>query len=311
MFWRRKRPLADFQEEIRSHLELEADELHDEGIDTSEAPQAARRAFGNITTVEERYYERSRCLWWDHFRQDARYALRMLYRSPVFSITAIVTLALGIGANAAIFSVVRAVLLKPLPYTNPGRLVVLEPFYKNSGKIGTLVSAPDFHDWRSQNRVFECMAYHAGGEVTAIVNGQPSFVNAQRVTPVLPGVRRAAGVRTPPFTSRRSTATYSIDGGREYQPGEAPSAQGARPADVFRFVIGGSIRLVMWGLTLGLIGTLALSRVLQTLLFGVGPQDPLTIAGVLVTLALAALVGSGIPAFRAARMDPLVALRRE
>ena len=88
-------------------------------------------------------------------------------------------------------------------------------------------------------------------------------------------------------------------------------ALGARPADVFRLVIRGSIRLVIWGLALGLIGTLALSRVLQTLLFGVGPQDPLTIASVLATIGLAALLGSSIPALRAARLDPLVALRQE
>jgi putative ABC transport system permease protein len=88
-------------------------------------------------------------------------------------------------------------------------------------------------------------------------------------------------------------------------------ALGARPADVFRFVIGRSMRLVMLGLALGLIGTLALSRILQTPLFGIGPQDPLTIAGVLATLGLAALLGSSIPALRAARLDPLAALRQE
>lgn len=88
-------------------------------------------------------------------------------------------------------------------------------------------------------------------------------------------------------------------------------ALGARPRDVFGLVIGGSMRLVLWGLILGLIATLALSRVLQTLLFGIGPQDPLTLAGVLVALGLAALLGSSVPAFRAARLDPVVALREE
>jgi predicted permease len=88
-------------------------------------------------------------------------------------------------------------------------------------------------------------------------------------------------------------------------------ALGARPADVFRLVIGESMRLVLWGLVLGLVGTLGLARVLQTLLFGVGPYDPLTIAAVLGALGLAALLGSSIPALRAARVDPLVALRQE
>jgi predicted permease len=183
MFWRRKRPLADFQEKIRSHLEAEAGELHEEGLDADEASYAARRAFGNVAALEERCYERSRVLWWDHFRQDARYALRTLFRSPVFSLAAIVTLALGIGANAAIFSVVRAVLLKPLPYATPERIAVLEPLFKNTGQTGLLASAPDFHDWREQSRAFQYMAYHEGGDVTVVANGFASFVQVQAVTP--------------------------------------------------------------------------------------------------------------------------------
>lgn len=175
MFWRRKRPQADFQEEIRSHLEMDADELGD--------PDAARRAFGNVTSFEERYFERSRWLWWDHLRQDVRYAIRTLLRAPVFSVAAIVILALGIGANTAIFSVLRGVLLKPLSYEDPERIMVLEPFFKNSGKTGTLVSAPDFHDWRSQNRVFDSMAYYQQAIGTAMVNGVPFFVTGQVVTP--------------------------------------------------------------------------------------------------------------------------------
>src|SRR6266498_483246 len=112
-------------------------------------------------------------------------------------------------------------------------------------------------------------------------------------------------------------AMVEVYGVTSYLVGQRPGeiglrfALGASPADVFRFVIGGSMRLVLCGVVLGLIGTLAMSRVLQTLLFGVGPQDPLTIAGVVATLGLAALLGSGIPALRAARLDPLVALRQE
>ena len=196
MFRRPKRPQEDFNEEIRSHLELEGDDLKEEGIGAEEARHAARRAFGNVAAVQERYYERTRWLWWDHLMQDAHYALRTLYQSPVFTVASIVTLALGIGATVAIFSVVRAVLLKPLPYGNPDRIAVLEPFYKNTGKMGAVVSAPDFRDWRSQNRVFEAMAYYYGKEETAVVNGVPAFVQAQKVTPdffAVFGLQPAAG----------------------------------------------------------------------------------------------------------------------
>jgi putative ABC transport system permease protein len=182
-FWQRKRRDEELARELESYLAHEEDAKVNGGLRPEEARSAALRKLGNVTSIREEVYRRNTMGFIDVLWQDVRYALRTLYRTPVFSLAAIVTLALGIGANAAIFSVVRAVLLKPLPYENPDRIVVLEPFNKNTGKTGTLVSAPDFHDWRRQNRVFECLAYHEGGEVTAIVNGVSSFVNAQAVTP--------------------------------------------------------------------------------------------------------------------------------
>ena len=196
MFWRRRRSQDDFAEEIRSHLEMEAEDLRQEGIPAEGSLSAARRAFGNQTTAQERFYERGRWLWWDHLRQDLRYGVRMLWRSPLFTLAATVTLALGIGANAAIFSVINAVLLNPLPYADPDLIVVLETFRTNTGRKGTTVSAPDFHDWREQNSVFEYMAYHSGGPVTAIANANAHFVEAQSVTPdffAVFGARAAAG----------------------------------------------------------------------------------------------------------------------
>jgi predicted permease len=196
MLWRRKRSQADFSEEIRSHLEMEAEDLWQEGIPANESLNTARRAFGNQTHVRERFYEHGRWLWWDHFRQDLRYAVRALRRNPMFTLAATATLALGIGANAAIFSVIDAVLLNPLPYDDPDRIVVLETLRTDSGRIGTNVSAPDFHDWRKQNSVFESMAYYSGGAVTAVVEGSAHFVEAQSVTPdffAVFGARTVAG----------------------------------------------------------------------------------------------------------------------
>jgi putative ABC transport system permease protein len=184
----RRRSDKDFAEEIDSHLALESEDLAADGVSPAEAPHAARRAFGNQLLVRERFRERGRLLWWDHLWQDLRYAGRALMRAPAFAAAAIATLALGIGANAAIFSVIRAVLLDPLPYHNADRIVVLEPFYTNTGRTGTLVSAPDFHDWERLNRVFERLAYHTGGEGPVVVRGAASFVDAQWVTPDFFGV---------------------------------------------------------------------------------------------------------------------------
>src|SRR5713226_7604691 len=90
--------------------------------------------------------------------QDLRYGARMLIKRPGFTLIAVLTLALGIGGNTAIFSVVNAVLLRPLPYKDPGRLVTLFEENPRTGLLGTPVSPADFLDWRAQNTVFERMA---------------------------------------------------------------------------------------------------------------------------------------------------------
>ena len=110
--------------------------------------------------------------------QDIRYGLRMLARSPGFTAVAVLTLALGIGANAAIFSVVRAVLLRPLPYKDPGRVVGLTENYPKRGITLSFplgVSPANFIDWQNQNTVFQAMAAYASkGDMTLSGEGERS-----------------------------------------------------------------------------------------------------------------------------------------
>src|SRR5215469_527379 len=112
--------------------------------------------------------------------QDLRYAIRQLAKSPGFAIIAILTLTLGIGANTAIFSVVNAVLLNPLPYPQPDRIVVL--FHEKTAFRTGSISYPNFEDWRRENQSFSSMAaYREMGGVT-LSDGEPEVITGQMVS---------------------------------------------------------------------------------------------------------------------------------
>ncbi len=168
----RRRLERDLAEELEFHLAMREEKLADSGVAAEEAPHAARRQFGNATRAKES----SRELWTfplaETLWQDIRYGLRQLRRSPGFAIVAIVTLALGIGANTAIFSVVNSVLLRPLPIHDPSRVVV---FHLNVPKIRLLsstVSPPNFRAFSRDTGVFESTAAFLEGGLYLTGSGQ-------------------------------------------------------------------------------------------------------------------------------------------
>lgn len=144
--FRRKRTVSDFATEIEAHLELESERLQEQGLSADEARAAAHRRFGNVARVQERFYESGRWLWWDRFCQDARYGLRRLRQAPGFTAIAILTIALGIGATTAIFSVVEATLWRPLPYPHPDQLVSIQDDLPGVGARDVGLSEPEWQD---------------------------------------------------------------------------------------------------------------------------------------------------------------------
>ena len=154
MFWRKRKP-SDFSAEVEAHLELETERLKEEGMSEEEARLAARRSFGNVTRAQERFYESGRWVWWNQLCQDIRYGLRMLRRSPGFAVVALLSLALGIGANTAIFQLLDAVRLRMLPVSNPQELaeVRLPSHYGTTG---------NFFNWHSEltNPLWEQLRDH-------------------------------------------------------------------------------------------------------------------------------------------------------
>src|SRR6185503_12283913 len=114
--------------------------------------------------------------------QDLRYALRMLLKKPAFTVVAVMTLALGIGANSTIFSFVNGILLRPLPFQNPEQLMMLDETASKRGISSMGVSFPNFADWREQNHVFEDIAAYQGDTYTVVDGGEPEQISGARVS---------------------------------------------------------------------------------------------------------------------------------
>jgi predicted permease len=175
MFRRRKN--RDFADEIQAHLDLEADRLREEGRTDIDA----RRVFGNVAAVQEHFYESRRYMWLEHFWRDVRYAIGTLRRSPAFALAAIVSLALGIGANTAMFSAIDEVLLRPLDVPEPHQLAQVYSFNR---KTATYLSSsyPDYADFRQRTKSFQQLAAYMRLPLNVALAGGTERITVEAVT---------------------------------------------------------------------------------------------------------------------------------
>src|SRR3984885_3247582 len=179
----RRRIYSDLSEEIQQHLAEKTEALMATGMSREEAERRAKRAFGNVTRMEERGREAwmwplAESLW-----ADVKFALRQLAKNFGFAATAIVTLALGIGATTAIFSLVNAVLLRPLAFPESNRLMwISQQDHSLPGIAPEQLSYPDYFDWRAQNHTFSGMASFNGGGVTLESGGEAQRLDAVAVS---------------------------------------------------------------------------------------------------------------------------------
>ena len=218
---RREAVEDELDEELRFHRERQLDKYLKSGLTEAEALRRLRGEFGGADQIKEECREARGVRTMDNLTQDIRYGWRTLRKSPGFTATVVLTLGLGIGANSAIFSVLYSILLRPLPYTNPSAVIVLNETTPRVGLVS--VSIPNYLDWKAQTRAFSELAVVCGAGFNLSGVDQPESIMGQAVSQDFLGL---LGVR--PFLGRDFERS-------EDKPGAAPVAMLSYPLWQRRF----------------------------------------------------------------------------
>jgi putative ABC transport system permease protein len=203
--FRRKSMEAEWDEELRAHFEHQVEKHVQSGLTREEAARRARLEFGGLDQMKEECRDSWGVTLIEALLRDVRYGLRQLRRTPGFTAVAVMTLALGLGGNVAVFSLLDTVLLRPLPYSHPDRLFMLFPVEGESHRAMVQSSYPNFQDWHEQSHAFEAMAGFDGGFFNLTGTAQPERLEGLSSTP---GLFALLGI--PPLL------------GREFSPNDDP-----------------------------------------------------------------------------------------
>jgi predicted permease len=179
----RTREDGDMDDELRAHVELQTLENQRRGMSAAEARRQAVLAFGSVERIREEVREARGVALLEEWLGDTRYALRALRRNPGFTAVALLTIALGIGANAAMFSIVNGVLLRPLPYPAAHELTLVYQSSPRTGEVHGYVSLEDLEDWRARTHTFVSLAGYAAGSTILTGHGDAVEVEMTFVTP--------------------------------------------------------------------------------------------------------------------------------
>jgi hypothetical protein len=332
---------ADVDEEIRFHLDMRARELMARGESPEAARQRAQRQFGEIEAAAaaiSRLYARQEqrmriSRFVDELRQDVAYGWRSMNRNLGLTAIALFTIALGIAMSAVMFAIVHAVLIAPLPYHDADRLVTMR------------LSVPDYEDLRRTGTVFEETGIWASNLYIPFLWMYVHVRTAGDPIAVLPSIRSAVRRADPQVTVAAPRSMQDLMADSSADPRFLASlistfgvlalllaaiglygvmaytvarqareigirvALGARPVRVCLHVVIRAMLLTVPGLALGLVSVLATGRVIDALLYGVSPADPVALSVVAAVFVTVALVASAVPARRAASIDPVVVLR--
>src|SRR5258708_3391721 len=178
---RKRKSDQEFTDELESHLQMHIEDNLRHGMSAQESRREALIKLGGVTQTSESYRERRGIPIVETLLQDLRFAGRMLRKNPGFTAVAVLVMALGIGANTAMFSVVDAVLLRPLSFNDPDRIVTLATLWKAHANH-SYDAAPDFRDWHDQSTAFDGMAYYENGDTAVTAGASAEYVHVAMVS---------------------------------------------------------------------------------------------------------------------------------